>query len=1691
MIGVRARAAFCAMAAAALWLAPMVGVYAQALPVKDTEYCYGDKCYSKLSQAEAVMRAAHPLYGKDLKYKYSKSETPPPSLPGTRLKLTRRHYGVDDRKPPLINPAVYAPNFTSNPAPEFCAPANDPVYGNYCASESALIQGIKLSYQNAHGASSTVETEEPTGTYFEPFAISGPQGGTKGGLRLNHDNNQAQQRMLTVKIFNAQGVQKWGFQHRLYKFVSFNCPAGYTAKNGSNPAYDPATTAPVHPMKLCEANVDAVITERMRQQCPRTPNVPKQEGGNPCFPATGDKARFETDFEFAGRPFIRSYHSLRQVGQLPELAPGWTHSYSDRVVGSPYASELALITDSGYYETFSRIGNTPRFVSPETAGIVVDLVVENGVYVFKLSDGSSLVRYYRDDGRLLRIESKSSLWGLSFAYEGPRLISATDLSGRQIRFGYLENALDTIQLPDGRSVGYTYDVDGNLQSVRYTDNTTRAYHYNESGLSDANDPHALTGVSDNGQRKLTFAYDDYNRTRLSQMETVDGPVGKTTLIYAGDDQVTVTGHHGETRNYELSGDSGFRRVTALAAAGSGTVNNTYTGALVTESRDKRNAITRYEYTADGAYANARIEAYGTPDERKIVTMRNMDYRVTSIATYAKFNGAYVMKVQSTYAYNSRGQLLTRIDTDPATNLSRMSAIVYCEPSDVIEGSCPKVGLVKSVNGPLDGDADTTTYTYRMADDSACVSAPTTCAYRKGDVWKVTNALSQSREIVRVDGAARVRKTRDVNGVVTDFDYDARGRLTSRKTRGADDASEADDQIVRILYTPEGLLQRVTQPDGTFTIYSYDDAYRLIGISDNVGNQIDYTLNAAGDRLQEDTKDPAGALRRTISHAYNILGELQAQTDAYDHTTNYTYDAGGNLDQIIDDLGRVSDNTYDPLNRLTRSLEDMGGIAAETRFEYDALDNLVKVTDPNGLNTIYTYNGLGDLKQLQSPDTGITTYSYDSAGRRSGQTDARGVQVQYGHDALNRRTTVTYPSDSSLNVTYQYDTAQSDCIAGEIFQIGQLSKMTDGSGSTTYCYDRFGQLTRKTQRTQGKTFVVRWQYAVSGRLQATTYPDGSVVDYVYDANGRLTELGVTIAGQPRQRVIRDIAYHPFGPAARWKYGIDRMLVRTLNQNGQPGIVQAQNLSEAPIDGLSLGYEFDEVGNLKKLRDGNQADPPARIYGYDRLNRLTEAKDASNLVWQSYSYDKTGNRMSSGQRTVGATQDCTGLPPGTACTPGAPITQWSAGSYTYVPGSHRLSTLKGMQRSYDSAGNLTVNAPMGVVGIDPPPGGETESASYGGTEQSADEGGETAPPGVVARAFSYNAANRLSATSLGGEHLMSYGYNGRGERVYRHGSDKTVYTVFDSAGHWMGDYDANGVVIQQAIWFDGMPVGLLAKVDGATRLFYVEPDALGSPRTVIDPTRGALGTPVWRWNLAGEPFADDAPNEDPDGDDTRFVLDMRFPGQQYDSASGLNYNYFRDYEAATGRYVESDSIGLFGGNGTYLYVQNQPYTAVDRFGLQEGPGWRDQINPSGLRPPSEENYTEWFSDRFPNTIMRGKLVFRQRIKQKACALASSQPKAMPALDRGADDIDISDPSMSRFGDEPQGFYERRVAIGEFELKTTGISLSWESPQAGCRCFSYSTGMYVAENTGENLIRGIAAERRVIMGRWALNGRACCDN
>jgi RHS repeat-associated protein len=108
----------------------------------------------------------------------------------------------------------------------------------------------------------------------------------------------------------------------------------------------------------------------------------------------------------------------------------------------------------------------------------------------------------------------------------------------------------------------------------------------------------------------------------------------------------------------------------------------------------------------------------------------------------------------------------------------------------------------------------------------------------------------------------------------------------------------------------------------------------------------------------------------------------------------------------------------------------------------------------------------------------------------------------------------------------------------------------------------------------------------------------------------------------------------------------------------------------------------------------------------------------------------------------------------------------------------------------------------------------------------------------------------------------------------------------------------------------------------------------------------GATVWRWESS--PFGETAANEDDaqgrasaaegrtpraatDGDGIPFAFNLRFPGQYYDVETGTHYNYFRDYNPATGRYVQSDPIGLQGGLNTYGYVGGSLVGSSDPLGL----------------------------------------------------------------------------------------------------------------------------------------------------------------
>lgn len=1193
--------------------------------------------------------------------------------------------------------------------------------------------------------------------------------------------------------------------------------------------------------------------------------------GNPINVATGNKYQSETDFELSPLlGFTRHYNSHLDSGGSA-VGPHWTHTYTRRVMPDT-ATQVTVLRPDGKQYSFSEVSGQWQPDADVMATLVKHTDGSGALlgWTYKAVGGDETEEYDalgrlseidRIDGtRALLTYNNGTLAGNDNDYLLTR-VEATD--GRSLVLSY-DTSRRLQQITDTAGSVYTYGYDSlsRLVQVTFPGGNSKQYHYNESANTEGGSfANALTGITDeSSQRFATFKY--LWDTRAISTEHAGG-VEKFSVQYNTNGSATITDPAGATQVRTFGTYLGVKKATAISESCTGctTRSSSYsfdTAGRIDTSTDAGGAISDFDYNATGLLTQKIEASNDTATKRTVQT--DWDATLSRPTERRLYNASSTLVSKTNWTYNSRGQVLTVTQTDPVSSVARTTTNLYCEAADVTANTCPRVGLLLSVDGARTDVVDKTAFTYYASDDATCASAPNTCPHRKGDLWKVTNAVGHVTETMAYDGAGRPIKVKDPNGVISEMTYHPRGWLTSRTIKGA---ATAEDRMTLIDYWPTGLMKRVTQTDGSYIQYSYDAAHRLTDIADSLGNTIHYTLDNAGHRTGEQTRDPSSALKRSLSRIYDQLGQLQSQSDAYSHATSYTYDANGNTDLTTDALAQSTDNAYDPLNRLTQSIQDIGGVTATTQFTYDAQDNLTRVTDPKGLSTDYTYNGFGDLVQLSSPDTGVTAYTYDSADNRATSLDARSKTQTYSYDALNRLISI-----SPMTRNFTYDTNPAACPTNERFGKGHLTYLSDSSGKTTYCYNRFGDLVRKVQVNNGQTFNVLYVYDAAGRLSTQTYPDGAVLDFVRDAEGRITGMGLTPGGGVRRIVMTGATYAPFGPSTGWTYGNGRTFLRTLNQNYQPQAIQ-----DAGSGGLSLGYSFNAVGNLTLLQDASQTVNLAQ-YGYDSLNRLAQVKDGpTGTPIETYSYDATGNRTS--VLHAGVTD-----------------------TYTYPSTSHKVSNVAGVARSYDAMGNTTQ---IGTVA-------------------------------TSKRTFVYNDAGRLASSYYGGALNAQFLYNAKGEQIRRYLGTASTYFVYDEAGHVLGEYDTNGTPVQQYMWFGDLPVGVLNGAGAGQALHYVEPDHLGTPRVVID---GVRNVPIWKWDITGEAFGATPPSQDPDGDSIPFVFNLRFPGQRYDSNTNFNYNYFRDYDPSTGRYVESDPIGLGGGVSTYSYVGQSPLQGIDPFGLQAVP------------------------------------------------------------------------------------------------------------------------------------------------------------
>jgi RHS repeat-associated protein len=441
------------------------------------------------------------------------------------------------------------------------------------------------------------------------------------------------------------------------------------------------------------------------------------------------------------------------------------------------------------------------------------------------------------------------------------------------------------------------------------------------------------------------------------------------------------------------------------------------------------------------------------------------------------------------------------------------------------------------------------------------------------------------------------------------------------------------------------------------------------------------------------------------------------------------------------------------------------------------------------------------------------------------------------------------------------------------------------------------------------YMVSYNYGsagnLNGRRTSVTYPSGNRISYTYDATGRVASIALNpgiVDGTTDEAttiaLLTNIQYAPFGAVSGWTWG--------NSTPEMPNIVTRSydldgRLTAYPIGaGILRTLTYDAASRITAMTHagsgGGLTDPTLldQHFDYDNLDRLT-GFTATNTS-QAFLYDATGNRT---QARFGA----------------------AAYNSSVSSTSNRLTTAAGPLPAkayvYDAAGNIT---------------------------------------GDGTSTFTYSDRGRINtATSAGA--TTRYYVNGIEQRVRKAGVGTTDY-VYDDQDHLLGEYAAATDPKQETIYLGDLPVVVLKKdartdAGNAYAANYVFADHLETARLITRATDNAV---MWRWDRA-DPFGVTQPAENPSGAGF-FEYNPRFPGQLYDRESNLHYNYHRDYDPQTGRYIQSDPIGLQGGVNTYAYVDSNPILLMDQYGLQSSLNFSPDLTPS--RPSSLEILTYYHGE-----------------------------------------------------------------------------------------------------------------------------------
>jgi RHS repeat-associated protein len=433
----------------------------------------------------------------------------------------------------------------------------------------------------------------------------------------------------------------------------------------------------------------------------------------------------------------------------------------------------------------------------------------------------------------------------------------------------------------------------------------------------------------------------------------------------------------------------------------------------------------------------------------------------------------------------------------------------------------------------------------------------------------------------------------------------------------------------------------------------------------------YADNALGEPTTVTTPAPAGLTgSETTTNGYDLAGRLTSVTapptstsgGAANDVTDYSYDADGQLLTTTSGYGTASASTtsscYDPDGNVSATVAPDG-----TTSSVPICSSTSPYETSSAYQTGYRYDSLGELVTQTAPDTSaapsgqVTTYSFDSAGNELTEENPDGVTATNTYSPLNQLASVNY-SNSTHNVTYDYDAN------------GNQTAMIDGSGSSSFTFDPFNEL---TSTTNGANKTTSYGYDLDGDVTGITYPLGAgatwastdTVTYGYDHademtsiedfNSHTSDVTDTADGLPSALTLGasgdtvSTSYAANDAPSSITLGNGTTLQEFAYSDDPSGAIasetdtpssalspadyvynaRSQVTSDTPGSGGANTYVEDASGNLTTTPTGASGT-------YDDASELTSSLLSGTTT--SFTYDASGNRLGasvSGSATVTAT------------------------------------------------------------------------------------------------------------------------------------------------------------------------------------------------------------------------------------------------------------------------------------------------------------------------------------------------------------------------------------------------------------------------------------------------------------------------